>query len=154
MQKIIDLYKQAIDLISGRWFESVSLLVARIALAAVFWLSARTKVEEGSLLSVSDTTFFLFEEEYLAVPLPPEFAAYAATYSEHFFPILLVLGLATRLGAAGLLGMTLVIQTFVYPDAWSVHILWAGLALMIITRGAGIFSLDELVARRMSSSSS
>ena len=76
--------------------------------------------------------------------IQPELAAYAATYSEHLFPILLVLGLFTRFSAAALLGMTLVIQIFVYPDAWPTHLSWAGLLLPLIALGGGKLSLDRL----------
>jgi len=82
----------------------------RVALAGVFWRSGRTKVEEGSWFDLTDTTYFLFENEYSGVPLPADIAAPMATYAETFFPILLVLGLATRFSALALLGMTLVIQ--------------------------------------------
>ena len=61
--------------------------------------------------------------------IPPELAAHLATYAEHLFPLLLVLGLFTRLSAVALLGMTAVIQIFVYPDAWPTHLSWAGLLL-------------------------
>lgn len=76
--------------------------------------------------------------------LPPAIAAYLATYAEHLFPLLLVLGLLTRLSALALLLMTLVIQLFVYPDAWSTHLSWAALLLLLIGRGAGRLSLDHL----------
>lgn len=142
------LYGQLITKLECPWLESMVLLLTRIALAGIFWRSGRTKVEEGSLLDISDTTYFLFAEEYKAVPLPSEFAAIMATYAEHLFPILLVLGLATRLSALALLGMTMVIQLFVYPEAWwQVHILWVALAGILAVRGAGILSLDQLMAR-------
>lgn len=134
------------------WLESPALLVTRVALAGIFWRSGRTKVEDGSMLTLSDTTFFLFQEEYAGVPLPSEMAAYTATWAEHLFPILLVIGFATRLSALALLGMTLVIQIFVYPEAWwSVHILWVAMALHLITRGPGVLSLDHLLWRRIGS---
>ena len=147
-QKGIALYQRGIALVSGRWVEAVALLLTRIALAGVFWRSGRTKVEEDSWLTLSDTTYYLFAEEYSGVPLPAEIGAPLATYGEHFFPILLVLGLATRLSAMALLGMTLVIQIFVYPDAWwTTHIIWMALAAILVTRGGGLFSADTLVAR-------
>ena len=131
-----------------RAVEAVPLLLVRLALAGVFWRSGRTKVVEGSWFEISDTTYALFREEYSGVPLPPELAAVAAAGAEHLFPILLLLGLATRLSAAALLGMTLVIQVFVYPEAWwPVHSLWAALALILIVRGGGAFSLDALALR-------
>jgi putative oxidoreductase len=135
--------------LAGRTAEGIALLVARVALAAVFWSSGRTKVVDGTWLQVSDTTRFLFAEEYAGVPLPPDLAATLATHAEFFLPILLVLGLGTRLCALGLLGMTLVIQTFVYPGAWQAHLLWAGLALTLVSRGAGVCSLDALARRAL-----
>jgi putative oxidoreductase len=132
--------------LSGRWGEGIALLLVRVALAGVFWRSGRSKVVEGSWLEISDSTRFLFENDYSGVPLPPEFAAVAATYAEHLFPILLVLGLATRLSALALLGMTLVIQIFVFPEAWwSVHIAWVALAAILISRGGGVFTADRLL---------
>lgn len=133
----------------GRAMESVALLVARAGLAAVFWSSGRTKVVDGTWLQVSDTTHFLLANEYAGVPLPPDLAATLATQAEFFLPILLVLGLGTRLCALGLLGMTGVIQVFVYPGAWQAHLLWAGLALTLISSGAGVLSLDALASRAM-----
>lgn len=148
MSGIASLYDRLIGFVSGRLFESVVLLVTRVALAGIFWRSGRTKVEEGSWLELTDTTYFLFENEYSGVPIPPDIAAPMATYAEHVFPILLVLGLATRFSALSLLIMTLVIQFFVYPEAWwSVHIVWTALALVLISRGAGDFSLDALIAK-------
>ena len=117
------------------------LLVQRIGIAAVFFMSGRTKVD--GLLTVNETAFELFRYEYALPLLPPEPAAYAATYAEHLFPILLVLGLCTRLSAAALLMMTLVIQIFVYPDAWPTHLSWAGLLLPLIALGGGKISLDR-----------
>jgi len=116
-------------------------LAARIAIAAIFFYSARTKVD--GLLTIKDSTFLLFEEEYKVPLLPPEFAAHMATYAEHLFPILLVLGLFTRLSAAALLGMTAVIQIFVYPDAWPTHLTWAVPMLYLIGRGGGAWSIDR-----------
>ncbi len=116
-------------------------LTVRIAIAAIFFYSARTKVE--GLLTIKDSTYFLFAEEYKLPLIPPEFAAHMATYAEHLFPILLVLGLFARLSALALLGMTAVIQIFVYPDAWPTHLSWAALMLYLIGRGAGALSVDQ-----------
>ena len=121
----------------------VLLLVQRLAIAGVFFFSGRTKVD--GLLTVNDTAFELFRSEYALPLVKPELAAYAATYSEHLFPLLLVLGLFTRLSAAALLGMTLVIQLFVYPDAWPTHLSWAALLLPLIALGGGRLSLDRLL---------
>lgn len=141
-------YDRLIEQISARLPECLVLLLVRVALAGIFWRSGRTKVEEGSWLTISDTTYFLFQEEYAGVPLPSDIAAPLAAYAEHLFPILLVLGLCTRFSALALLGMTLVIQIFVYPEAWwSVHMVWAALALTLIVRGGGMFSLDAAVLK-------
>lgn len=122
--------------------ESALLLVQRLGIAAVFLMSGRTKVD--GVLTVNDSAFELFRYEYALPLISPEFAAYAATYSEHLFPLLLLLGLFTRFAAAGLLVMTLVIQIFVYPDAWPTHLSWAGLLLPLIALGGGKVSLDQL----------
>lgn len=146
MKRIALLANQVARVLSGRWGEGIALLLVRIALAGVFWRSGRSKVVEGSWLEISDTTRFLFENDYSGVPLPPALAAVAATWSEHLFPVLLVAGLATRLSAAALLGMTLVIQFFVFPEAWwSVHIVWVAMAAILISRGGGQFALDRLM---------
>jgi len=118
-------------------------LCARVAVGAIFFLSGRTKVD--GFLTVNDTAYTLFREDYKVPLLPPEFAAHLATYAEHLFPVLLVLGLFTRLSALALLGMTLVIQVFVYPGAWPTHISWAALMLYLIGRGAGPVSLDRVL---------
>jgi putative oxidoreductase len=120
-------------------------LASRLAVAATFWRSGQTKV---SGFHLREETFVLFREEYKVPVLPPDLAAYLATTAEHVFPTLLVLGFATRLSALGLLGMTTVIQLFVYPGAWSEHSLWAALLLWIIARGPGNVSLDHLIYAR------
>lgn len=117
-------------------------LAARVAVAAIFFLSGRTKVD--GLLTVNDTAYTLFREEFKVPLLPPELAAHLATYAEHLFPALLIVGLFTRLSALALLGMTAVIQVFVYPDAWPTHLSWAMLMLYLIGRGGGPASLDHL----------
>lgn len=148
MKAILDLYDSAVRWLEGRLPTDLALLIARWGLAGVFWSSGRTKVEEGTWLTISDTTRFLFEMEYTGVPLPANVSALMATYSEHLFPILLFFGLFTRFSALALLGMTMVIQIFVYPDALiNVHLLWFGVALVLITRGAGSLSFDHLLAR-------
>jgi putative oxidoreductase len=127
---------------SGRTGEGIALLAARVALAGVFWRSGRAKVVEGTWLQVSDATRYLFASEYSGVPLPAELGATLATGAEFFLPILLLAGLGTWLSAAGLLAMTVTIQLFVYPAAWPLHLQWAALALVLISRGGGLFSLD------------
>jgi len=126
-----------------RFSGSILLLVARLGVAAVFFLSGRTKVD--GILHITDSTYSLFETDYSLPLIPPHIAAHVATYSEHLFPILLVLGLFSRVGALALLGMTTVIEVFVYPDAWPTHLSWAGLLLPIIMRGGGRFSIDWLI---------
>lgn len=118
-------------------------LMQRLAIAAIFFLSGRTKVE--GLFTVTDSTFFLFETEYQLPLMAPVPAAYLATASEHLFPMLLVVGLVTRLSALALLVMTLVIQMFVYPDAWPTHLAWAAILLPLVVRGGGALSLDRLL---------
>jgi putative oxidoreductase len=116
-------------------------LAARISVGAIFFMSGRTKVD--GVLTVNDTAYALFQEEYKVPLLPPELAAHLATYAEHLFPLLLVLGLFTRLSAFALLGMTAVIQFFVYPDAWPTHLSWAVPLLYLVGRGAGGLSADR-----------
>jgi putative oxidoreductase len=116
-------------------------LASRVAIAAIFWQSGRTKVD--GLLTLNDSAYELFRSEYRLPLLPPELAAHLAAYAEHLFPLLLVLGLFTRLSALALLGMTLVIQVFVYPDAWPTHLSWAALLLYLAGRGGGRLALDR-----------
>ena len=120
---------------------SLLLLIQRFGIAAVFFMSGRTKVD--GLLTVNDSAFELFHTDYALPFVNPEIAAYAATYSEHLFPLLLVLGLFTRFAALALLIMTSVIEIFVYPDAWPTHLSWAGLLLPLIALGGGKLSLDR-----------
>ena len=146
MTRIVQTYDRITALLSGRIVESAALLLTRLALAGVFWRSARTKVVEGTALQIDETQYFLFEE--FGLPIPTDIAVPLTTYAEHFLPVLVALGLATRFGAAGLLVMTLVIQLFVFPEAWwGTHSLWAALALILVSRGGGLFSLDALVTR-------
>lgn len=116
-------------------------LMLRVFPALVFLQSGRTKVEG---FSIKDSTWFLFEHEYALPLIPPQVAAVMATVAEHVLPALLILGLFTRLSALGLLGMTAVIQIFVYPDAWMTHGLWAAALLAVAARGPGSWSADHL----------
>jgi len=125
---------------------SLLALVSRFAVASIFWRSGQTKVHG---LSIREETLVLFREEYRVPLLPPDIAAYVTTAAEHLFPVLLIIGFASRLSALGLLAMTSVIQLFVYPSGWPQHILWIGLLLPIIARGPGIVSLDHLVWSRL-----
>ena len=122
-------------------------LVTRFAVADVFWRSGQTKVNG---FSIREETFYLFQEEYKVPLLPPDLAAYLSTIGEHVFPVLLVIGLASRVSAIGLFGMTLVIQLFVVPGGWPEHILWFSLLLLIIARGPGVISFDHLIWNRTS----
>lgn len=116
-------------------------LMLRVFPALVFWQSGQTKVEG---FSIKDSTWFLFEHEYALPVIPHEVAAVLATVAEHLLPVLLILGLFTRLSALGLLGMTAVIQIFVYPDAWMTHGLWAAPLLAVVARGPGHWSVDHV----------
>ena len=127
-----------------RFPDSLLLLGARLFPAAVFWQSGQTKVDGWQL---DDSALYLFQEEYRLPILDPLLAAHLAAIAEHLFPLMLVLGLATRLSAFALLGMTLVIQCFVYPDAWPTHGTWAVLLLWLVVRGPGVVSLDHLIVR-------
>lgn len=127
--------------LSRRIPEGMLGLASRVGIAAVFFYSGRTKVE--GWLTVTDGALALFRTEYRLPLLPPELAAHMAAYAEHLFPALLVLGLLTRLSALALLGMTLVIQLFVYPDAWPTHLSWAAILLYLVAHGAGPVSLDR-----------
>jgi len=137
-------------------------LFLRLVAAHPFFVSGQTKVEGptigGELLgydlsvviptSVRDAAIALFKDEYKLPIVSPELAAYAAAAFENTLPVLLVIGLATRLSAFGLLAMTLVIQFLVYPDAWwTVHAYWTALLLVLILRGPGAISLDYLLFR-------
>lgn len=137
---------RAADRLTQLVTHDVLALSARVAVAAIFFLSGRTKVD--GVLTVNDTAYTFFQEEYKVPLIPPEIAAHLATYAEHLFPVLLVLGLFTRLSAAALLGMTAVIQIFVYPDAWPTHLSWAALMLYLVGRGAGTLSLDRAIGLR------
>ena len=123
------------------WFVA---LIARVSIAAVFWRSGQTKLDGWR---VSDSAFELFRNDYKLPLIDPVVAAYLATFAEHFFPVLLVIGLATRFSALALLVMTLVIEIFVYPDAWPTHGTWAACFLILMTQGAGKVSLDHLIAQ-------
>lgn len=128
----------------SRWIShDVLALACRGSIAAIFYLSGRTKVE--GFLTLTEGAFELFRSEYKLPLISPDIAAHLATYSEHLFPLLLVLGLLTRLSAIALLGMTLTIQVFVYPEAWPTHLSWAALLLYLAGRGGGALSLDRLL---------
>ena len=125
------------------WLEAVpySLLAIplRLAVATVFWNSGTTKLANW------DATLSLFEDEYKLPLLPPDVAAYIGAGIELSTPVLLVLGFLTRPAAFVLLGMTTIIEIFVYPQAWPTHIQWAAMLLVLLCRGGGAFSVDHLL---------
>jgi len=144
--------------ILGRIPDSLIALLARFSLAATFWSSGQTKVQgfavnfisgeyEFGWPRLSDSVIDLFRDEYRLPLVPPELAAPMAAFAEHLFPLLLLLGLATRFSALALLGMTAVIEIFVYPDAYALHGVWAAGLLFLMARGGGAVSLDALIGR-------
>lgn len=133
--------------------------VARFSIAAVFWKSGQTKVQGFAIDIVSleftlgwprlsDSVVDLFRDEYRLPLIPPEIAATMAALGEHILPILLLLGIATRFSALGLLGMTMTIQLFVYPDAYPTHGTWAAVLLYLMVHGPGKLSVDHWIAQR------
>jgi putative oxidoreductase len=129
--------RRALDAVGYSWLA----LPLRFAVATVFWNSAMSKLANW------ETTLSLFADEYQLPLIPPEMAACLATSIEISTPVLLVLGLLTRPVALLLLGMTAVIEIFVYPLAWPTHIQWAAMLLVLLFRGPGAFSLDHLISR-------
>lgn len=118
-------------------------LPLRLAAATVFWNSAMAHLANWQ------ATLYLFETDYLLPFIPPHPAAYMAVSIEVATPVLLVLGLLTRPACLVLLGMTAVIEIFVYPQAWPTHIQWAAVLLVLLARGPGKLSIDWLVRRRV-----
>ena len=127
----------------GRFPLSVIELAMRVGVASVFFKSGLTKIASW------DLTVQLFADEYKVPVLSPDVAAYLATANELGCSVMVAVGIAARFGAAALLGMTLVIQTFVYPENWSEHLLWASILAYVLTRGAGVLSVDHLLARSL-----
>ena len=134
-------HQRGADVLARSISHDLLALAARVAMAAIFWLSGRTKVD--GWWTVSDSAYELFRTEYRLPLIPPELAAPLAAGAEHLLPVLLVLGLFTRGAALALLGMTLVIQVLVYPQAWPTHLSWAALLLYLAGRGAGRWALDR-----------
>jgi putative oxidoreductase len=131
--------RNILEAVSYTWLA----LPLRFAVATVFWNSAMAKLANW------DTTLALFSDEYQVPLIPPEIAAYMAVTIELTTPVFLALGLMTRFAAFVLLGMTTVIEIFVYPLAWPTHIQWAAMLLVLLCRGAGALSLDHLLWRRL-----
>jgi putative oxidoreductase len=118
-------------------------LAMRIAVGAVFFKSGLLKINSWEF------AIKLFEDEYKVPLIDPEWAARLATFNELTFPVLLFVGFATRLATLPLLGMIVVIQTFVYPSAWVDHLLWGSILVFLLTRGPGALSVDALIERRL-----
>lgn len=129
----------------------VALLLLRLPVAWVFWRSGRTKVEGWNIFSITPSQPFLFEHEF-GLPFPT-LMAHVTAIAEHVLPLMLVFGLATRIGALGLLVMTMVIQLFIFPDAWfSTHMWWAVTLVAVLVLGPGKLSVDHLIGRLMGGS--
>jgi putative oxidoreductase len=120
---------------------SILQLMFRVAIAEVFWSSGQTKIASW------DTTVELFRNEYMVPILPPEIAAVMSATFELSCSVLIVFGLATRLATLPFLGMTFVIEVFVYPEFWAMHLMWATILLFLLTKGPGAFSLDHYAGR-------
>lgn len=156
--RIAFVLRRSIELLE-RIPDSFIAALARFAVAAVFWNSGQTKIEGLAINIVSgdfqlgwprlsDSAVSLFRDEYKVPLLAPELAAPLTAAAEHVFPLLLLVGLATRFSALALLVMTLVIQVFVYPGAYATHATWAAVLLYLMARGPGRLSLDHWIARR------
>jgi putative oxidoreductase len=154
----VRLARSVIDLL-GRLPDWPLTLLGRFAIAGIFWKSGQTKIEglaidivngefNFGMPRLSDSVVELFRDEYKLPLVPPELAAPLAAMAEHLFPLLILLGLATRFSALALLVMTATIQFLVYPDAWPTHGVWATVLIYIAARGPGCVSLDHLIARR------
>ena len=126
----------------GRFPVAILQFLLRFSMASVFWHAGMTKIASW------DTTIALFRDEYMVPILPPELAASLAAAVELTCPVLLVLGFATRLATLPMLGMTFVIEVFVYPEQWIEHLMWASILVFILTRGPGALSLDHVIARK------
>lgn len=144
---------------AGRIPDSLIALLGRFSIAAIFWKSGQTKVQgfaidivggefQLGLPRLSDSVVGLFRDEYRLPLVAPEIAAPMAAFAEHLFPLLLLIGLATRFSALALLVMTATIQLLVYPDAYPTHGVWAAVLLFLVAKGPGLISLDHLIARR------
>ncbi|HYY61157.1 MAG TPA: DoxX family protein [Burkholderiales bacterium] len=130
------------------WLEAVPYsflaLPLRFGLAWIFWSSAQVKLLNW------DRAVQQFADEFQVPLLPPDIAASMTLAIEIACPILLVLGLFTRFAVLVLLGMTAVIEIFVFPEAWPTHLQWTAMILVLLCRGAGVVSLDHFLWRRYS----
>ncbi|NOT25053.1 MAG: DoxX family protein [Acidobacteria bacterium] len=126
----------------GRFPMAIVQLAMRIAVGSVFLNAGLLKYRSPEL------TLLLFRDEYKVPFFDPAIMAKIATFNELTFSVLLIAGLATRVATLPFLGMIAVIQTFVYPQAWTEHLLWASILVFLLTRGPGALSLDHLLARR------
>lgn len=122
---------------------SIIQLAMRVGVGGLFFNAGLIKYRSWEF------TVVLFRDEYQVPLLSPELAARIAMVQELTIPILLFVGLATRLATIPFLGMLAVIQTFIYPNAWAEHLVWGSILLFLLTRGPGVFSLDHLIARRV-----
>ena len=145
MNRLITSCSRLIRLLESVSYDTLIAIPARVFPAVTFWLSGRTKVD--GLLRVSDSTVFLFQHEYDIPLIPFRIAAYLTTYAEHLLPILLLVGLASRLSAAAVFVMTAIIQIFVYPGAWATHLGWSAALMFLVFRGPGQLSIDALIRR-------
>lgn len=135
---IAGLYETALRL-AGAVPLSVVQLVARLAVANVFWQSSQSKLASWPV------TLQLFAFEYNLPVINPVFAAYMATAAELAGAVLIFFGLFSRLASLMLLGVVATIQIFVYPSHWGEHLTWTVPLLLIFARGAGTVSVDHLV---------
>lgn len=150
MNALTTLYSRIVGILSGPLFESIGLLLTRIALGGIFWRSYNTKVVEGTWFQIDPTQYLLFENEFTGLPLPSDLAVPLTTYAEFLFPLLLFAGLFTRFSAGALMVMALVIQLFVFPTSahffgWAITVI--AMAVILISRGGGLFALDRLSDR-------
>ena len=127
--------------------DGLIVLMARVGLGAFFVRAGLTKIDGE--FNLSDSALYLFREEYKVPLLPPEIAAYMATSVELVLGSLLIIGLATRLSALGLLGMTAVIEIFIYPASWPDHLLWSAALVLILARGPGWLAVDRGICKLM-----
>ena len=132
-----------LNAVLGHIPHEVLAILARVSIGTVFLRSGLLKLDGWA----SGTTLALFREEYRLPLLPPEVAALLATAAELSLPLLLFVGLLTRPAALALLGMTLVIQLFVYPNAFDTHGTWTVVLLYLAKFGPGAVALDSLLAR-------